>query len=174
METSLAILMRKIRFSDTTLIVEWLTEDHGRVKTIAKGARRPKSPFSGKLDLFYEAEIQYQKSRASDLHTLKEVVLKEPREGLGLSYQRVQVASYFVELMELTTEPEHPAPELFDLMRRALDFLQGNPPSKKAVLHFESELVRLLGIGGPSSAASAIRELYHKLPRERAALLEAL
>ena len=52
MDTSIAILMRKIRFSDTTLIVEWLTEDFGRLKTIAKGALRPKSTFAGKLDLF--------------------------------------------------------------------------------------------------------------------------
>ena len=173
METSSAILMRKIKFSETTLIVEWLTKDHGKLKTMAKGARRPKSPFAGKLDLFFEAEIQFLKSRAGDLHTLREVVLQETHEGLRLNYQRVQLASYFVELLEMTTEPEHPAPELFDLMQRALNHLQSNPPSKRILLHFESELVRLLGISGQAetSPAAAITHAYHKLPRERAALI---
>lgn len=176
METSFAILMRKIRYSDTTLIVEWLTQDQGKLKTIAKGARRPKSPFAGKLDLFFEAEIQFQKSRTSDLHTLKEVVLKETFEGLRLNFQRVQVASYFVELMEMTTEPEHPAPELYDLMRRAFGYLQANPASQRALLHFESELARLLGIseGPQSSPASAIMRAYNRLPKERSSLLDSL
>ena len=176
METSPAILLRKIKFSETTLIVEWLTEDHGKLKTMAKGARRPKSPFAGKLDLFFEAEIQFVKSRSGDLHTLKEVVLKETHEGLRLNYQRVQLAAYFVELLELTTEADHPTPELFDLMQRALGHLQDKPASKRALLHFESELVRLLGISGQAqtSPAAAIAHAYHKLPKERAALLGAL
>ena len=78
MESTEAILLRKRKFSDTTLIVSWCTELIGCVQTIAKGARRPKSPFAGKLDLFFEAEISIVRSRKTDLHTLAEVVLKNP------------------------------------------------------------------------------------------------
>jgi DNA repair protein RecO (recombination protein O) len=176
MDTTPAILLRRTKFSETSLIVEWLTQDFGKIKTMAKGARRPKSPFAGKLDLFFEGEIQFSRSKTSDLHTLKEVVLRESHEGLRLNYQRVQLAAYFVELLELTTEPEHPTPELFDLMQRALNYLQNNPATKRALLHFEAELVRLLGIAGQAetAASTAIMRVYHKLPRERAALVDAL
>ncbi|PYT36826.1 MAG: DNA repair protein RecO, partial [Acidobacteria bacterium] len=78
METTAAILLRKRKLSDTSLIVSWCTESFGCIQTVAKGARRPKSPFSGKLDLFFEAEISIVRSRKSDLHTLTEVVLKNP------------------------------------------------------------------------------------------------
>ena len=47
----------------------------GRIGTVAKGARRPKSAFQGKLDLFHVAEFSFQRSRRSDLHTLREVAL---------------------------------------------------------------------------------------------------
>src|SRR6266496_2997844 len=47
MESTEAILLRKRKFSDTSLIVSWCTELIGCVQTIAKGARRPKSPFAG-------------------------------------------------------------------------------------------------------------------------------
>ncbi|MEO6789128.1 MAG: recombination protein O N-terminal domain-containing protein, partial [Chthoniobacteraceae bacterium] len=54
MQTTAAILLRKTRFSETSLIVTWFTRDCGRLKTIVKGALRPKSRFAGVLDLFYD------------------------------------------------------------------------------------------------------------------------
>ena len=107
MESTEAILLRKRRFSDTSLIVSWCTELIGCVQTIAKGARRPKSPFAGKLDLFFEAEISIVRSRKTDLHTLAEVVLKNPFVGIRSNYLRTQTAAYFVELIEICTERDH-------------------------------------------------------------------
>src|SRR5438876_9708855 len=98
MDTTAAILLRKRKFSDTSLIVSWCTESFGCVQTMAKGARRPKSPFAGKLDLFFEAEIYIVRSRKSDLHTLTEVVLNNPFAGIRSDYRRLQTAAYFVEL----------------------------------------------------------------------------
>src|SRR6266850_6021921 len=123
MESTEAILLRKRKFSDTTLIVSWCTELVGCIQTIAKGARRPKSPFAGKLDLFFEAEISIVRSRKTDLHTLAEVVLKNPFAGIRRNYLRTQTAGYFVELIEICTERDHREPELFDLLRRAFGYL---------------------------------------------------
>ena len=86
---------------------------------MVKGARRPKSPFAGKLDLFFEVEISMVRSRKSDLHTLTEVVLKNPFLGIRSNYLRMQAAAYFVELIEICTERDHREPELFALLRRA-------------------------------------------------------
>ena len=146
METTAAILLRRRKFSDTTLIVSWCTELIGCVQTIAKGARRPKSPFAGKLDLFFEAEISIVRSRKSDLHTLAEVVLKNPFAGIRSNYLRTQTAAYFVELIEICTERDHREPELFGLMRRAFGYLDANDPTARAVAHFETELARIAGV----------------------------
>src|SRR3989442_9541167 len=107
MPTTAAILLRKRKFSDTSLIVSWCTESLGCIHTVAKGARRAKSPFAGKLDLFFEAEIQIAPSRKSSLHTLTEVVLRNPFGGIRRKYLRTQTAAYFVELIELCTERDH-------------------------------------------------------------------
>ena len=53
-ETAHGIILRTRPLTETSLIVHWLTADHGRLSTVAKGAKRPKSPFRGKLDLFFE------------------------------------------------------------------------------------------------------------------------
>src|SRR5438067_11608442 len=100
MESSVAILLRKRKFSDTSLIVSWCTESLGCVQTVAKGARRAKTPFAGKLDLFFETEISVVLSRKSTLHTLTEVVLKNPFAGIRTNYLRTQAAAYFVELIQ--------------------------------------------------------------------------
>jgi len=176
-ETTAAILLRRTLLTETSLIVTWLTEAHGKLKTVAKGARRPKSPFAGKLDLFFQAEIQFARSRKSELHTLREAVLREPFEGLRENYRRTELAAYFVELIELVTEPEHPVPELYALLSRALTYLATGEANKRAMLHFESELVRLLGIHGqqpPVTPAVAIGRAYQALPSARPALLRRL
>jgi DNA repair protein RecO (recombination protein O) len=175
-ETTAAILLRKTKLTETSLIVTWLTESHGRLKTVAKGARRPRSAFAGKLDLFFDTEIQFARSKKSELHTLREVVLKNPREGVRKNYQSVQLASYFVELVELVTEPDHAVPEIYDLLKRALDFLNANAPTKRALLHFESELTRVMGVQNKNAAspAQAIGHLCGRLPQGRQDLLLGL
>ena len=166
METTAAILLRKTKLSDTSLIIGWWTESHGKIKTVAKGARRPKSPFAGKLDLFFEAEIQFVRSKRSELHTLREVALRKSNEGVRLHLENLRLASYFVELIELVTEPEHAAPELYGLLQRAFDYLSTRPATRRALLHFESELVRFIGIQGEDgcSPAVSIGRAYGRLP----------
>ncbi len=178
MESTAAILLRKRKFSDTSLIVSWCTDSLGCIQTVAKGARRAKSPFAGKLDLFFEAEIQIARSRRSDLHTLTEVVLRNPFGGIRTNYLRTQVAAYFVELIEICTERDHREPELFALLRRAFTYLDANDPNLRAVTHFETELARITGVHDAkilkSDPAFALGNLFGKLPLTRTPLLKTL
>ena len=176
MQSTAAILLRKRKLSDTSLIVSWCTESLGCIQTVAKGARRAKSPFAGKLDLFFEAEISILPSRKSNLHTLSEVALKNPFGGIRQNYLRTQTGSYFVELVELCTEAEHHEPELFALLRRAFAYIDKNDPELRAVLHFESELARITGVHNKKNvdSAFALGNLFGRLPLSRAELLKTV
>lgn len=159
--------------TDTSLIVHWLTEDHGLVRTVAKGARRPKSTFSGRLDLFFGGEITYHPARRGDLHTLREVAIQHWREGLRGSYPALLLAGYWCRLLGDIMEPDHPAPELYDLLLRGLDHVEAEGPSQRALLHFEKELVRLLGMAHASRpAADTLRDALGRLPDSRDELCE--
>jgi DNA repair protein RecO (recombination protein O) len=176
-QTTAAILLRKRKFSDTSSIISWCTESMGCIQTMAKGARRPKSAFAGKLDLFYEAEIQIARSRKSDLHTLTEVVLRNPFPGIRQSHWRTQTAAYFVELIEICTERDHCDPELFELLRRAFGYLDRNEPNARAIRHFETELARITGVHHAAIEAEpavALGNLFGRLPLSRTPLLRAL
>jgi DNA repair protein RecO (recombination protein O) len=178
MESTTGILLRKRKLSDTSLIISWCTSSLGCVQTVAKGARRAKSPFAGKLDLFYEAEIQIARSKKSNLHTLREVALTNPFSGIRASYLRMQAAAYFVELIEICTETDHHDAELFALLRRAFGYLTANEPDRRAVTHFETELARIAGVHDAKALkkdpAMALAMLFGKLPLSRNPLLRGL
>ena len=145
-ERATGIILRTRAFTETSLIVNWLTPDLGRVHTVAKGARRPKSPFRGKLDLFYGADFSFQRSRRSELHTLREVVLRETHATLRRELDWLQQASYCAALVEQTTEKETPLPEIYELMRGFLAALPLTPPQPQTVFAFELKLLGQLGL----------------------------
>lgn len=175
MQSTRATVIRLTRLTDSSLIVHWFTENHGLLKTVAKGARRSKSPFVGKLDLFFSGEISASQARRGDLHSLREVVISQWREGLRRSYTSTLLAAYCCQLLEMAVEPEHPEPGLFDLLQRALDHIDLSPASLRALRHFETELARLLGVSQIRSDASvSLRDALGTLPASRNELIERL
>lgn len=145
-ESATGLVLRARPFAETSLIVHWLTPACGRIATLAKGGRRSKSPFLGRLDLFYLADFHFYRSRRSDLHTLKEVTVRDPHPALRTELGYLQQASYGAALLEQTTEPETPLPAVFELMRGFLDALPQQPPRPESVLAFELKLLDELGL----------------------------
>lgn len=173
MEKSRGIIIRLTQLTETSLIVHWCTQDEGLIKTVAKGGRRPKNPFAGKLDLFFESELNWVRSRKSELHTLREVDVLDYRESLRKRYVDTVAASYFVDLLASVVELDHPVPELYDLLQRGLNYLGYKGADRRGVLHFENELARMLGVGNSRmSAALALEHAFGSLPRARVACLE--
>jgi DNA repair protein RecO (recombination protein O) len=145
-ETSTGLILRTRPLTDTSLIIHWLTADLGRLATVAKGARRPKSPFAGKLDLFYRARFSFQRSRRSELHQLREAALQETHATLRRDLQAVQQASYCAALIEQATETETPMPAVFELMAGLLGQLCEHGPQPQTVPAFELKLLAELGL----------------------------
>ena len=156
-ERSHGLILRTRLLTETSLIIQWLTPDLGRIATVAKGARRPKSPFRGKLDLFYEADFSFARSRRSDLHNLREVVLRETHPTLRENLGWIQQASYFTALVEQTTETETPIPAVHQLVRAALAELPKMRPVARTILAFEFKLLEELGLS-PDLADSSLSE----------------
>lgn len=175
MQSASALIIHLTQLTETSLIVHWFTEEHGLVKTVAKGAKRPKSPFRGQLDLFVSGEISFIHSENRPLHVLQEVAISHWREGLRKSYTTTLLAAYCCQLIESAIEPEHPEPEIHDLLIRALDHLDTNDASLRALHHFEKELSRHLGIFHPQRPAhESLREMIGHLPFSRSGLIERL
>ena len=178
MEKTEAIIIGRTRYSETTLIVHWCCPEMGLFRTIAKGALRPKSAFAGTLDLFVTAEIRFARAKNGDLHTLAEARWTNPRLGLRQSYGRVLAATYLVKVIALVVEPHAPIQAIYELLTKALNYLNDHDPSGAFVERFELRLAEDLGLVGEGisavgESARAIEESFHRrLPVQRRQLLE--
>ena len=139
------IVLRKQPVTESSLIVTWYTRESGKLRTIAKGARRPKGPFPGKIDLFYHDEILFLRSKRSDLHLLCDCFLENPRKKLRDSVEALTAASYVGEVVDLATELEDPNPKLFDVLTAALNALEIQRGRTATIIWFELQLLAAAG-----------------------------
>jgi DNA repair protein RecO (recombination protein O) len=146
LERATGVVLRVRPLTDTSLIVHWLTAEQGRLATVAKGARRNKSPFRGQLDLFYEGDFSFARSRRSELHTLREMKVTQTHAGLREEMGRVQQVSYCAMLIEQTTETEAALPFLYEQFTRLLSELCKHPTQPQTIFAFEMKLLTDLGL----------------------------
>ena len=145
-ESASGIILRIRPLTETSLIVHWLTPNWGRIATVAKGARRPKSPFAGRLDLFYTADFSFSRSRSSELHVLREAKLLETHGAIREDILKLQQAGYAAACIEQATETATPLPEIFELTRGFLKHLCGQKPQPQTIFALELKLLRELGL----------------------------
>lgn len=162
------IILRIRPLTDSSLIVHWLTHEAGRVATVAKGARRPKSSFAGKLDLFHEADLTFRRSRRSELHGLGEVAVTGRFTRLASDFAALQLAAYAVAAIEQVSETETPIPDLLALFGDFLRYLDAHPASARVLFAFELRLLSSQGLEpdlGRTGVAPSTRDLLEDLQR---------
>ena len=145
-KTSKGIVLRVRPLSDTSLIVHWITSTNGRLTTVAKGAKRPKSPHRGKLDLLFESDFTYRKNKRSNLHILREVYLKNSHTTVSSNIRSLSLLAYGTHFLEKATEPDHPMPGVYTIFSTLIEHLNFTPPEKILVYAFEIKILNELGL----------------------------
>lgn len=145
-ERASGLILRTRPLTESSLIVHWLTSVHGRLGTVAKGARRSRSPYQGRLDLFHFADFSFVRNRRGDLHTLREVNVLDFHLALRTEMVALQQACYFAALIERLTETDTPLDGLLELMRHVLAEVQREPGRALTVFAFEAKLLATLGL----------------------------
>ena len=145
-EKTTGVILRVLPLTESSLIVDWVTADFGRISTAASGANRGKSPFRGKLDLFFLADFSFTRNRRSDLHALREVEVRDTHVPLRRDLALLEQAAYCAKLLVQTTETDTPVPALFQLFEAFLRELVRGRPRARMVFAFELKLLHELGL----------------------------
>jgi len=141
-EKTRAIVLRVVEFSETSCVVTLFTEDFGKIGALAKGARRPKSPFEGALDLLALARIVLIRKSSDTLDLLTEAKLQRRFRSAERSLARLNAGYYVAELLSELTEPGDPHRQLFQAAEATLLALDSDEPGNdnmtaETVLRFE-------------------------------------
>ena len=118
-----AICIKISPFSRTSHIVSWLTNKHGLIQTVIKGAQRSKSWFIGQYDLFQTCEILFYIRSYNNLHIIKECTPLIPRTKFHTDYRSAALASYFCDLIYRSSHSNTHIPEYYELLSTSLDAL---------------------------------------------------
>lgn len=144
-EKSLAIVLRLVEFSETSLVVTLFTRDFGKISALAKGARRPKGPFEAALDLLALCRVVFLHKSSDALDLLTEAKLERRFRAAARDLSRLYAGYYVAELLAELTDEKDPHPELFDAADEALKRLDGESPIATTLLKLELTALRLLG-----------------------------
>lgn len=146
MQLQPAYLLHSRPFRDTSLLLECLTRDYGKINLIARGARSAKSRSRGLLQPFVPLQIGF--GGKSDLKTLYQVEIADHipvfkgRQLFG--------ALYLNELLVRLVQGHDADQELFTIYQKTLDTLRTAGAEFEPVLrNFELALLEALGYGFP-------------------------
>jgi len=159
-ERAEGIVLRRQPVTESSLLVTWYTREFGKLKTLAKGARRTNGPFRGKIDLFYRDEIVFLPSKRSDLHLLHDCYLEDAYVRLRESVESLTAASYACELVELATEREDPNDGIYELLATTLKTLEARHDGV-LLIWFELRLLAAAGwkpIWGTTAGVNRVLE----------------
>jgi len=136
-----AFVLHAYPFRETSLIVESLTRNFGRVPLVAKGARRPKSAVRGMLLAFQPLLLSW--SGKGELRTL---VRAEWQGGLAPLTGLALICGFYLNELLLKLLPrDDPHEQLFDYYRDTLGRLAESGPPAPVLRRFELRLLRELG-----------------------------
>ncbi|QDT09567.1 DNA repair protein RecO [Planctomycetes bacterium K23_9] len=175
-EQTTAIVLRTIEFSETSLIVTLLSRDFGQMAAIAKGARRPKGPFEGSLDLLAVCRVVVIRKNADALDLLTEAKLQKRFRGAERSLQQLYAGYYIAEMLRLLTDKHDPHPDVYDLAIATLaqiDCGLKKPATTiaAAMLFFDAQILRMLGHAPSTTTCTGCDKIVPRTKRMAFALI---
>ena len=141
-----SFVLRTYPFREADLIVSFFTRDLGKLRGVARRARRPKSPFGSGLERLSHVHMAYFQRENAELANLSGCDMIRSQFDLGSDYARGIALDFFTECAEHLLPPHEPSEKFFRLMIAVLDYLRSGGEVWAAVAYFSLWSVRLTGI----------------------------
>lgn len=117
------MVLRSLRYGEADRILHAFTLDHGRIGAIAKGVRRTKSRFGGRLEPLTRVRLELHLSRSGDLHTVTGADVVDPYRRLRGDGPALDAAARACDAAGRLFDTPEPHPEVFNLLCNELAWL---------------------------------------------------
>jgi DNA repair protein RecO (recombination protein O) len=139
------IVLRTYPFQEADLVVSFLTRDQGKLRGVARRARRPKSAFGSGLERLSQVKMSYYQRETRELVNLNSCELIRSQFGLVSDYRAGVALDYVAEVAEQLLPPAEPNERFFRLIVAVLDHMQSGGSVWRAATYFTLWAVRLAG-----------------------------
>jgi DNA repair protein RecO (recombination protein O) len=141
-----SIVLKSFSLAEADRIVVFLTQDHGLVRAVAKGAKRMKSRFGSTLEPFSTVRLNYFQKEDRELVSIQDVELLSSCFHQASEPAFLQTFSYIAELLIAFAPPHDPNETLYRMVRACIDSGSSSENELASVsLYFELWLLRLGG-----------------------------
>jgi len=139
-------VLRTYPLRESDLIVSFFTRDLGKLRGVARRARRPKSNFGSGLERLSHVRMAYFQRENAELVNLSGCDLIQSQFAMQSEYARSVVLDYFTEVAEQLLPPHEPNEKFFRLMMSVLAHLRDGGDIWQATAYFTLWAVRLTGV----------------------------
>jgi DNA repair protein RecO (recombination protein O) len=120
-----AVVVRTHKLGEADRIVVLLTAEHGKVRAIAKGIRKTKSRFGGRLEPLTHVSLLLYQGRELDIVSQAETI--DPTRPLMDDLDRLTQGLALLEAVDRLTPDREPVPDLYRMLVGALRTLAARP-----------------------------------------------
>jgi len=138
------IVLRSYPFGEADKVVVLLSPNHGKLRTVAKGIRKTKSRFGGRLETFSHVDLVLYEGR--NLDTITQVEMIEPFRRLRADLDRVLAAGTLVEVADAVAQEDEASTRLFLLLHRGLRALDTGPSNPDLVTAYLLKAAEIVGV----------------------------
>jgi DNA repair protein RecO (recombination protein O) len=138
------IVLRTYPFGEADRIVVLISPNRGKMRTVAKGVRKTKSRFGGRLEPFTHIDVVVYEGRQLD--TITQVSVIDPFAHLRLDLERVMAAGTMVEAVDAVAQERESSHRLFLLLNRGLKALDQGGTGRDLVSSFLLKLAGVVGV----------------------------
>jgi DNA repair protein RecO (recombination protein O) len=157
-----AVVLRSMRYGEADRILHVYTPHRGRVSAIAKGVRRTRSRFGGRLEPFFRLKIELHEGRG-ELLTVTGAQTVNGHPSLRGDALALDAAARACDAVGRLFETSEPHPGVFNLLCRKLSLLDESPAAatRAAALAFRLKLLVAAGLAPQLGACACCGEREH-------------
>jgi DNA repair protein RecO (recombination protein O) len=140
-----AVILRSIKYGDTSRIITAYTRSHGTTTLIAKGARGPKPRFRSAIEVMTRSQLVYYRKESRDIQMLSQADSLDNHPGLQSDPNKLMLGFAVIEFANAAIRGEEAHEEIFELLRETLSMLdraERNPGNilLRFLVRFSAEL----------------------------------
>lgn len=140
-----AIVLRSIKLSETDKLITFMTEEFGKVKCVAKSARKIKSRFGASLEPMTYVQLIFFGRQNQELYRLNQSDIIQSYQTLTDDLGKLYTGLYFIESVDSMVREHHREPEVFNLLLGALQALKNQSDTDTLCRLFEMRLLTASG-----------------------------
>lgn len=144
------IVLNQFKYSETSLIVNILTEDYGKMSFIINGVRKKKSKIPANyFQAFNILQLVFIESKKSDLHRITEVSTEALLSEIIFDIHKSSICMFLAEIIHISYKSSEKDEPLFQFLEQIIQFIDSAPSSQIANVHLWT-LLRLMQFNGIS------------------------